>query len=172
MNILMSQMINQRVIFISVATISILSLAFALYLEKEMDLLPCPLCMTQRALLVIVGFIAIIASLHNPQGWAGKSYWILCAIFSLLGALVAARHIWLQNLPEDLVPACGPSLEYMLQTLPFYETLQLILMGDGNCAEIVWTFAGFTIPEQTLGLFLLLALVCIWQSLKRTSSQI
>ena len=100
-----------------------------------------------------------------------KSYWTMCAILSLLGASVAARHIWLQNLPEDLVPACGPSLEYMLETLPFSETLQIILMGDGNCAEIVWTFAGFTIPEQTLGLFLLLGLICIWQLLRKIKSQ-
>ena len=101
-----------------------------------------------------------------------KSYWTICAILSLLGASVAARHIWLQNLPEDLVPACGPSLEYMLETLPFSETLQIILMGDGNCAEIVWTFAGFTIPEQTLGLFLLLGLIMSLISNSKTKSNI
>ena len=165
------QITNQRTIFSGLATISFLAIGFALYLEKEMGLLPCPLCMTQRGLIFLIGFIAFFASLHNPQGWVMKSYWTICAILSLLGVSVAARHIWLQNLPEDLVPACGPSLEYMLETLPFSETLQIILMGDGNCAEIVWTFAGFTIPEQTLGLFLLLGLICIWQLLRKIKSQ-
>ena len=167
----MLQITSQRTIFLGLTMISILAISFALYLEKEMGLLPCPLCMTQRGLLIIVGFISFVASLHNPKGWVMKSYWTVCAIFSLLGASVASRHIWLQNLPEDLVPACGPSLEYMLENLPFSETLQLILMGDGNCAEIVWTFAGFTIPEQTLGLFLSLGLICIWQLFRKTKSQ-
>jgi disulfide bond formation protein DsbB len=73
----------------------------------------------------------------------------------------------LQHLPEDQVPACGPSLEYMLETLPFSETLSLVLMGDGNCAETMWTFMGLSIPEQTLILFCAVTAVCLWQFFRR-----
>ena len=76
---------------------------------------------------------------------------------------MAARHVWLQHLPEDQVPACGPSLEYMLEHFPFSSTLKLILMGDGNCAEVLWTFAGLSIPEQALLLFTMLVAANIWQ---------
>ena len=31
---------------------------------------------------------------------------------------VAARHVWLQSLPPDQVPSCGPGLDYWLDTLP------------------------------------------------------
>ena len=39
----------------------------------------------------------------------------------------------------------------MLENLPFEDTLSIVLMGDGNCAETVWTFMGLSIPEQTKG---------------------
>ena len=48
----------------------------------------------------------------------------------------------------DQVPACGPSLAHMLETLPFHETLSLVLMGDGNCAETQWTALGLSIPSK------------------------
>ena len=72
----------------------------------------------------------------------------------------------LQNLPEDQVPACGPSLEYMLDTLPLSETFKLVMMGDGNCADVQWTFLGLSIPEQALVLFVGLLLVNLWQLLR------
>jgi disulfide bond formation protein DsbB len=80
---------------------------------------------------------------------------------------VAARHVWLQHLPEELAPACGPSLGYMLETLPLSETVQLVLMGDGNCADTVWTLFGFSIPEQTLALFTGLVAASLYQLLRR-----
>ena len=49
----------------------------------------------------------------------------------------------------------------MLETLPFSETLTLLLMGDGNCAEVVWTFLGLSIPELTLGLFIVMLVTLI-----------
>ena len=133
-----------------------------------MGLEPCPLCMTQRALIFIVGAIALIATIHNPADSGTKIYGAATASIALLGMAVAARHVWLQQLPDHLVPACGPSLEYMLKTLPFSETLQLIFMGDGNCAETVWIFAGLTIPQQTLGLFLILFGLSVVQFVKAT----
>jgi disulfide bond formation protein DsbB len=56
-------------------------------------------------------------------------------------------------LPPEQVPACGPSLGYMLETLPLGETLTIMLTGDGNCAEELWSFLGLSIPAWTLLVF-------------------
>jgi disulfide bond formation protein DsbB len=55
----------------------------------------------------------------------------------------------------------------MLDTLPFSETLSLVLMGDGNCAATQWTFLGLSIPEQTLILATVVAVVCLWQLFRK-----
>ena len=159
--------LNPRLVFLGIAAVAAISMAFAYYLEHQLELVPCPLCMTQRAFVVLTGVIALLAALHNPAGWGRRLYGGLCTLAAITGGAVAARHVWLQHLPEDEVPACGPSLEYMLDTLPFSETISLVMMGDGNCAETVWTHFGFSIPEQTLALFIVLIAVRVWQTLRR-----
>ena len=146
-----------------IAGLCIVAMLFAFYLDRVLGLVPCPLCMTQRVLLAGCGVFALVAFAHGPGLVGHRVYAVLAGLFALGGAGVAGRHVWLQHLPEDMVPACGPGLAYMLETFPLSETLELILMGDGNCAEVVWTFMGLSIPEQTLLLFTALVVVVGWQ---------
>jgi len=163
----MLQSLSTRTVFFGLTIIAISSIGFAvLFLEDQLGLAPCPLCMTQRLFIVLVGFFGLIGGLHNPLGWGRRAYGGLCTLSALTGGAVAARHVWLQHLPADQVPACGPSLEYMLDTLPFADTLRIVMMGDGNCADTVWTFMGLSIPEQTLALFAVITLICLWQTLR------
>ena len=59
---------------------------------------------------------------------------------------IAARHVWLQNLPPDQVPACGAGLDYMLDTLPLTSVVRQVLTASGECAEVSWRFLGLTMP--------------------------
>ena len=147
--------------------ICVLALVIVYYLDGVLGLEPCPLCMTQRVFVVASGCVVLLAFLHGPGLIGRRIYAGLAGLFALVGGGVAARHVWLQHLPEDQVPACGPGLEYMLENFPFSETLKLILMGDGNCADVVWTFAGLSIPEQALLLFTILVVANLWQLLRR-----
>ena len=152
-----------------IVAVCILSLIIVYYLDGVLGLEPCPLCMTQRVFVVGSGFVTLLALLHGPGVVGRRIYAALAGLIAIGGGAVAGRHIWLQNLPEDQVPACGPGLEYMLENFPLGETLELILMGDGNCAEVVWTFAGLSIPEQALVLFVALVIANLWQMLRPDS---
>ena len=156
-----------RLVFAGLVLLAIASMLFArVYLQEFLGLEACPLCMTQRVFVVGWGLFALVAVIHNPAVIGTRIYAGLCALSAIAGGAVAGRHVWLQHLPEDQVPACGPSLEYMLDTLPFSETVSLVLMGDGNCAATMWTFMGLSIPEQTLILFTITTLVCLWQMVR------
>jgi disulfide bond formation protein DsbB len=163
----MFQLPSPRLTNALLAGICVLSLVIVYYLDGILGLEPCPLCMTQRVFVVASGLFVLLAFLHGPGPNGRRVYAALAGLFALVGGGVAARHVWLQHLPEDQVPACGPGLEYMLENFPFTETLKLILMGDGNCADVVWTFAGLSIPEQALLLFVVLVTVNLWQLLRR-----
>lgn len=164
----MLQSISPRLVFLFLALLSITSMVFArFYLEAVLNLSACPLCMTQRVFVVAWGVFALMAFLHNPKTKGVRIYAGLCTLMAIIGGAVAARHVWLQHLPPELVPACGPSLEYMLETLPFSETLSIVLMGDGNCADTMWTFMGLSIPEQTLILFAVVAGLSLWQVFRK-----
>ena len=66
---------------------------------------------------------------------------------------------------RDQVPACGPSLEYMFDNLPFSEAFSTLMMGDGNCAEVVWTLFGLSMPNWALIAFVGLGLAAIASAL-------
>lgn len=128
-------------------------MATALYMQHVMRLDPCPLCVVQRIFVIVIGVIMLLAAIHNSNGVARRIYGALIVVIGALGVLVAGRHVWLQNLPEDQVPECGPGLEYMLEAFPLSEALSMVFRGSGECAEVLWTFLGLSIPGWTLVIF-------------------
>lgn len=144
-------------------------IATALYMQYVMEMIPCALCMTQRVFVIAIGVVAFVAWLHKPQILGARIYALLAMLLAAIGAGFSGRHIWLQNLPEDLVPTCGPSLGYLIEAVPLVEALSLLLQGDGNCAEISWTFLGLTIPGWTLVCFIGFFLINLFIFYKRLS---
>jgi len=154
-------MSSQRVIFSIIFTVCIGLLGFGLYLEHVVGLEPCPLCIFQRVAYIIIAVISLIGAIHNPQKLFERIYASLILIASLCGAGIAGRQIWLQHLPEDKIPECGPGLEYMLDTFPFTDALRMILSGSGECAEVQWTFLSFSIAEWSIVCFSGLIITCL-----------
>ena len=134
----------------------LLLLSYGYYLQFYEQLEPCPLCIFQRLGLAALGLIFAIAAVHDPRGWGAKVYGGLIALAAILGGSVSVRHVYLQNLPPDQVPACGPGLDYMLDTFTISETIAKVLRGSGDCAEVSWTFLGLSIPAWTLIAFIIL----------------
>ncbi|HSC76495.1 MAG TPA: disulfide bond formation protein B [Pseudomonadales bacterium] len=142
-------------------------MAFALYLQHILGEHPCPLCITQRLFVIAIGIIAFAAAAHNPAQTGRRIWSILILSGAIGGGIVAARHVWIQHLPEEQVPACGPDLAYMFQNFPFQRAVQLLFMGDGNCAQIGWTLLGFSIPEWTLLAFSGFAIAALIQFFRK-----
>lgn len=138
-------------------------LLIAAYFQFVEDLEPCPLCISQRIAVLIVAIILLIAVIHNPKHIGIRIYAVLGALAAILGAGVAGRHVWLQNLPPEEIPVCGPGLTYIFENFPITETIKLLLNGTGECADVLWTFLGLSIPGWTLAAFILLALVSLYQ---------
>lgn len=142
-------------------------IAIALYMQYAMDLKPCYLCILQRGFVLAIGLVLLIAAIHNPARRGQRLYNSLGMLTALGGAGFSLRQLWLQSLPKDQVPACGPPAEYLFDALPFKEALGLMFRGDGNCAEIQWSLFGISIPGYTLMAFTGLFALCLWQVLRR-----
>lgn len=134
-------------------------LGFAYYAQFYLGLEPCPLCIFQRLALCALGVVFLLATLHHPSGWGAKAYGLLVGLSAGIGASIAARHVWLQHLPPEEAPRCGPELGYLLETLPLSETVREVLTGSGECAKVDWTLLGLSIPMWTLLLFVGLGMV-------------
>lgn len=147
---------------------SLIGMGFALYLEHVQGLNPCPLCVFQRVGLIALGFFSLLGFLHNPKtNWMKRVYTGLGSIGILWSLGVAARHVWLQTLPPEKVPSCGPGLDYLVEALPLKSVLQQVLSGSGECAVIDWTFLGQSLPVWSLLFFALLSVLSLWQLFRR-----
>ena len=142
-------------------------MAFALYAQYQLYLDPCPLCVFQRMAVIAVGIVFLIAAIHNPTGWFGRVYALLIGFVAADGASVAGRHVWIQNLPADEVPSCGPGFNYILESFPLTEALSMIFQGSGECAEVHWQFLGLSMPGWTLVWFVGLGVFGAWNNLRR-----
>lgn len=145
-----------RVFYLAVFVACLGLLGFGLYLEHGTGLEPCPLCIFQRIAYIVMLIIALVAGIHNPLEWGRYVYLGLTLITAGIGAGIAGRQTWLQHLPADEVPECGPGLEYMLEVFPLLQAMEMILKGSGECAEVQWTFLGFSIAEWSLVCFSLI----------------
>ncbi len=142
-------------------------LAYALYAQYALQLDPCPLCIFQRVAVIALGTIFLAAAIHNP-GRAGRlSYAVLLLFAGGAGIFVAGRHVWLQNLPADQVPACGPGLDFMLESFPVLEVLDMVLTGSGECATVDWELLGLSMPAWVLIAVTAVTLLGVANNLRR-----
>ena len=147
---------------------SVIGMAFALYLEHVQGFEPCPLCVFQRVGLIVLGVISLISFIHNPASNIMKRVYALLGTIGILwSAGVATRHVWLQNLPPDQVPSCGPGLDYLVDALPLKSVLSQVLSGSGECAVVDWSFLGQSLPVWSFLFFAVLALVSLWQLFRK-----
>ena len=157
---------NRWLYLAGILTIAVLFGA-ALYLQYVLHQDPCPLCMIQRFIFIAMLVLFAMATLHNPKRVGAKIYGALISLLALSGIGVASRHIWIQHLPKDEVPACGPGLDYMLENFPMADVWQELLHGSGECATKGWTFMTLGIPEWSLIWYALLGIFAVMIALRK-----
>lgn len=146
-------------------------MAFALYAEHVLYMEPCPLCVFQRISVILIGIGFLLLAVHDPaRGWAQRFYLLLLGVAAAGGIVVAGRHVWLQSLPPDKVPSCGPGLGYMLDNFPLADALKQVFSGSGECASVDWSLLGLSMPAWVLISVIGLTGVAIWNNIVRAQS--
>ena len=156
-----SRQIN-LVIFLIVGSL----LGYAAYSMKILGLEPCTLCITQQFFYCLIGISSFVSFLQNPGVTISRVYSFFISLFAIAGIWISGRQIWLQGLPEDEVPLCGPPLEYIIDVFPFADVLNALFMGDGNCAEIPWQFLGVSMAGWSFIWFLVIFFLSVISLIK------
>jgi disulfide bond formation protein DsbB len=141
-------------------------LAYAYYAQFVLHLEPCPLCIFQRIGTFALGVVFLIAALHDPAAFGRRLYALLLSLAGLATIGVAVRHLYLQSLPPDSVPACGASLDFMLKVFSLSEVLVKVLTGSGECAKVPWQFLGLAMPAWVLISVVALSGFGLWVNLR------
>jgi len=155
--------ITRRNLLLTGFLFCVLLIAYALYTQYVLGLEPCPLCILQRVAVIALGLSFLLMALKHPHTKQSKFFAsLLLTIISSAGVGIAARHVWLQNLPPDKVPGCGPGLDFMMANFPLSEVFQMVFNGSGECAEISWSFAFLSMPAWVIIWLIFLGSYGVW----------
>lgn len=139
------------------------AIAYALYVEYALLMMPCPLCIFQRIAFLVAGLLFLVAGLHNPRSMTVRRvYSVLAGLAAFAGLLIAGRHVMIQLMPADQVPVCNSmGLDYMLEAMPLSNVLLKVFKGSGECAKIDWQLFGLSMPMWTMLLYLGLIVIAV-----------
>ena len=155
-----------RLLWLAIAAAAWGSVVVAVGLQHLAALDPCPMCILQRYAYAGLTLLFLAGALHGPARRGARIYSGLIIVVAAAGAAVAARQVWLQHLPADQVPACGPGLDYLMRKFPLYDVLEKVFAGSGECAEVGWRFLGLSIAGWSLVWFVLLALLATYAAVR------
>ena len=145
----------------------IILLGIAYFMQYIMGLSPCYLCITQRFFIAIIGLFSLLAFIHNK---GPKIYGLIVAFSALIGGYFASKQLWLQSLPPEKIPACGPPVDYLFDSFNVSEAIKILIQGDGNCAAVQWTFIGISIPGWSLICFIAIVILSVLKIIRNNKT--
>ena len=144
-------------LFILLTCVGLLS--FGMYLQHVVGLVPCPMCIVQRYVMVLMALVAVLGA-----GLPGRKTALIAGSWLVVlgggGAYVAARQTWLQWYPPEVV-SCGRDFYGMIETFPLQRAIPMIFKGGGDCSKVDWTFLGGSIANWSFVAFVGLALLAL-----------
>ena len=156
-----------RGVFAFITIVCAALVAFAIfYMQEELGLEPCPMCILSRYTFIAIGIVALAAAIHGPRGAWLKGYAMLVTLLAAIGIGVSARHSYLQHNPPK-IETCGADLDFILSNMPLSKAFPKIFAGTGSCTRVDWSFLGLSIPEWAGIWFLAFAALVIWLAFVR-----
>ncbi len=144
------------------ALISFFLIMSAIFIQTQYNLEPCPLCITQRIIFIIIGCVFLSFAFFKVTKLIKVTHVILLISINCVGVIFSVRHILIQS-GWIVVPAeCGIDLDYMFDNFPLNEALNLLFRGAGDCSQIDWVMFGVTLPQLALIWYLIFIMLTIF----------
>jgi len=134
----------------------------AVAIQAQFNLEPCPLCVTQRIVFIVIGCLFLLFSFFSPNQFIRFTHLTSLLITNIVGMVFAIKHILIQS-KWIIVPAeCGIDLDYMFENFPLTEAFSILFKGTGDCSEIDWLFLGLTLPQLALIAYIMFGMLTFY----------
>lgn len=122
--------------------------AAGMELQNLVRLAPCPLCIFQRLLYMVIGVVALLGAFAP----AGRLLWaVLITLTAAGGAAVAGYQTWMQAFPH-LATECSYSDPNAIERLVDWLGMQWpsLFLATGFCSGRDWEFLGLSLANWSL----------------------
>lgn len=145
------QVVSLRVWFVVLATGAFAFVIAGLVIQDMYRLSPCPLCIFQRLLYVLIGLIAVLGA---ALPIASRLCAALLALTGLGGIATAGYQTWMQAFPH-LANECSYTDPNLIERFVDWLGMQwpTLFLATGFCASRDWEFLGLSIANWSLVAF-------------------
>jgi disulfide bond formation protein DsbB len=134
----------------------------AVAIQTQFNLEPCPLCVTQRIVFIVIGCLFLLFSFINPNQLIRFIHLMSLLIANIVGIVFASKHILIQSKWITVPAECGIDLDYMFENFPLTEAFSLLFKGTGDCSEIDWLFLGLTLPQLAFIAYIMFSILTLY----------
>jgi disulfide bond formation protein DsbB len=132
---------------------------------------PCPLCIAERTLFMLMGGVGLIA-LFAYRNVAGRIAGGLTLLTALTGAGVAGYQVWLQHQPEAMFTCGGGDPNLIERIVDWLGKLSPALFAaPGVCQDTALLIFGYSLAVWALVAFAASALLGVWALLRSGRSR-
>jgi protein dithiol:quinone oxidoreductase len=153
----MTAFADRRGLFGLVSLVAFGAVGFALVSQHVHDMRPCPWCVLQRLLFVVIGLIA-------AAGWLWRSTagrWTSALAISALASFGVLAALW-QHFVAAASASCNLTLaDRILSASGLDELLPQVFAPTASCADARVDLLGVPYEFYSLGLFVLIDLAAI-----------
>jgi len=150
--------LSSRAVFGAIAVLALTAVAAALVSQHVFDMQPCPWCVLQRLIFVIIALVAlagVAATSSAGQRWAAFGMLLLC------GAGIAAV-LW-QHFVAAASSSCNLTLaDRVMNASGLPGLLPDVFEARATCADAAVSLFGVAYEFWALGLFLVIDAIAVW----------
>lgn len=132
----------------------------ALFFQHVLKLDPCVMCVYERITMLGIVFAGLIGA-AAPQNIIIRLSAFLCwAVSAVWGLLLAIEHTNYQINPSPF--ATCDFLPNFPGWAPLHEWLPWLFKPTGDCADIVWQFLGYSMPQWLIVSFAIYSAIFVF----------
>jgi protein dithiol:quinone oxidoreductase len=149
---------RRSTLLIAIAAAAFGAVAAALISQHRFDMQPCPWCVLQRLILIVIGVAALIGvAWRSPIGRRAVPLLLL-----VLCGLGIAAALW-QHFVAAASASCNRTLaDRIVSGLQLDALLPDVFEARANCAEAAVNLLGVPYAFWSLGLFVLIEVAAVW----------
>ena len=148
----LSQYLQRRLFWATVASSAFILEVIALYFQYGMSLEPCVMCIYQRTAVFAILCAATIACFAPHSPLVRYPALLVYGVGSLWGWLIAQEHVAMQHNTDPFAFACSFEPNFP-NFLPLHQWLPEFFAATGSCGNIDWQFLSLSMPNWMMIIF-------------------
>lgn len=149
---------SPRSVLALIALASVGAVGFALFAQYQLNMQPCPWCILQRVLFLLIALLAGLGALVGA-----RPVTVLASLLIVASAAGGAASAWYQHFVAAKTASCNLTLaDRIVSSIHLDTALPAAFEVRASCADAASNLIGVPFEFWSLALYVVLAVAALW----------